>query len=103
MTGDATPNWVVTEPSSARVTPRRVLPGGAVDVDVDPAALGGAASPVSVDVVGGPVEWTSPLALETDGHWRGRLLVPATESTLHVTVTVGGRALGVHPAIYVRP
>ena len=95
--------WSAAEPPVARVTPRRVLPGAAVEVEVNPSLAGAPGSAVTVEVEGGSITWATPLTLAPDGYWRGTLTVPSTPTTLVLTLRVGTRALGIHPTLYVRP
>ena len=98
----SSPVLEVTEPRAYTVTPRRIdaQSPGPVAVEVDPAAFGSAAAPVTVNA--GAAVWSKPLAKEADGRWRGTLSPPPAPATVVLQITIGATVLRTRPRIYVR-
>lgn len=99
--GDA-PVLTITEPAAVRVSPRRVAAGAStpVRVEVDPGALGTPDADVAVTATAGA--WSTPVARDADGRWRGVLTPPAAASTVALTVRIGALTLRVRPKVFVR-
>ena len=92
-----TPVVNVREPIAVSLSARRVPAGSSTPVAI---AIDAAGQDVAATASAGT--WSSPLAKDAGGVWRGTLVPPIATSTVVLELRVAGKALLVRPRIFVR-